>query len=164
LSERFIKCKCLSLPLLFVFIYILGFLFHSHILVFNFTFAFEMMEGRWRVWVLVHIGLCIKIIFFVCVCVCVCVCARGRGVWTQGFMLTCSTAWVTPPALFCVGYFWDRVSQTICLGWLQTPIFLISASWVAWIASVSHQHQAAKISILKSLISVHITCLSLYNK
>jgi hypothetical protein len=41
--------------------------------------------------------------------------------------------------LFCVGYFQDRVSWTICLGWLRTSIFLISASQVARITSMSHQ-------------------------
>jgi hypothetical protein len=45
-----------------------------------------------------------------------------------------ATPWATPPALFCDEYFWDRVSQTIYLSWLWTPIFLISASWVARIA------------------------------
>jgi hypothetical protein len=34
--------------------------------------------------------------------------------------------------------FWDRVSWTICLGWLRTMILLISASWVARITGVSH--------------------------
>jgi hypothetical protein len=50
------------------------------------------------------------------------------------------TPWATPPALFCVGFFWDRVSQTISPGWLQTSILLISASWVARITGVSHWH------------------------
>jgi hypothetical protein len=53
--------------------------------------------------------------------------------------------WATPPALFCVEYYQDnadRVSWTICLGWLQTAILLISASWVAGITGVSHQHPA----------------------
>jgi hypothetical protein len=50
-----------------------------------------------------------------------------------------STTWVTPPALFCTGYFWHRVSWTICLGWLQTTVLLISASQVARITGVSHQ-------------------------
>jgi low temperature requirement protein LtrA len=27
--------------------------------------------------------------------------------------------------------FWDWVSQTICLAWLGTSIFLLSAAWVA---------------------------------
>jgi hypothetical protein len=40
--------------------------------------------------------------------------------------------------VFCVGYFQDRVSQTVCPGWLQTGIFLISASWVARIIGMSH--------------------------
>jgi hypothetical protein len=39
-----------------------------------------------------------------------------------------STTWATPPTLFCVGYFWDKVSQTISLGWPWILIFLISAS------------------------------------
>jgi hypothetical protein len=34
----------------------------------------------------------------------------------------------TSPFFFCDEFFWDRVSWTICLGWLQTMIFLISAS------------------------------------
>jgi hypothetical protein len=41
------------------------------------------------------------------------------------------TPWATPHALFCDGFCWDRVEQTICPGWLQTAILLISASWVA---------------------------------
>jgi hypothetical protein len=35
-------------------------------------------------------------------------------------------------------FYQDRVSQTICLGWLRTANFLISASWVAKIIGVSH--------------------------
>jgi hypothetical protein len=51
------------------------------------------------------------------------------------------TPWATLPALFCkfFFFFWDRVLQTICPGWLQTVILLISASWVARITVVSHQ-------------------------
>jgi hypothetical protein len=52
------------------------------------------------------------------------------------------TPQVTPPATFCEGFFRDRVSQTICLGWLQTLILLISASWVARITGMSHQSVA----------------------
>jgi hypothetical protein len=37
---------------------------------------------------------------------------------------------------FCIRYFWDRVSRTVCLGWLWTEILLISASWVARIIGV----------------------------
>jgi hypothetical protein len=44
------------------------------------------------------------------------------------------------PALFCEGCFWGRVSWTICLGWLWTMIFLISASWVARIIRMHHLH------------------------
>jgi hypothetical protein len=43
----------------------------------------------------------------------------------------------------CDGYFWDRVLWTICPGKIvQTVILLISASWVARITGVSHQHPA----------------------
>jgi hypothetical protein len=38
---------------------------------------------------------------------------------------------VTPPALSCDGFIWDRVLWTICHSWLQTMVLLISASWVA---------------------------------
>jgi hypothetical protein len=50
--------------------------------------------------------------------------------------------WTTPPALFCVGIFQDRVLETIYVGWLWTAILLISASWVARITGVSCQHLA----------------------
>jgi hypothetical protein len=49
------------------------------------------------------------------------------------------TPWATLPTLFCDGFFWDRVSRTICQGWLWTMILQISASWVARIIGVSHQ-------------------------
>jgi hypothetical protein len=48
------------------------------------------------------------------------------------------TPLATLTALFCDGIFRDRDSLTICLGWLQTRILLISASWVTRITSVSH--------------------------
>jgi hypothetical protein len=38
----------------------------------------------------------------------------------------CTLSHSTSP--FCDGYFQDRISQTICLGWLGTMILLISAS------------------------------------
>jgi hypothetical protein len=40
---------------------------------------------------------------------------------------------------FCSGYFGDRISQTICLGWPWTMILLILASQVARITGISHQ-------------------------
>jgi hypothetical protein len=51
-----------------------------------------------------------------------------------------STTWVAPPAHFCDGLIWDRVSQTISPDWFQTRIFLISASWVARITGLSHRY------------------------
>jgi hypothetical protein len=55
---------------------------------------------------------------------------------TSGLLGRCS--WAIPTVLFCAAYFWDRVLWTICLGWLQTTILLISASWVARITGMSH--------------------------
>jgi hypothetical protein len=43
-------------------------------------------------------------------------------------------------SFFCVGYFWDRVLQFICPGWLQTVILLIAASREARITGMSHQY------------------------
>jgi hypothetical protein len=40
--------------------------------------------------------------------------------------------------LYCDGLFWARGSWSICLGWPQTSIILISASWIAGITGVSH--------------------------
>jgi hypothetical protein len=39
---------------------------------------------------------------------------------------------------FWEGFFLDRVLQTICPGWLQTSVFLISASLVGRITDMSH--------------------------
>jgi hypothetical protein len=49
--------------------------------------------------------------------------------------------WATLPALFLWGVFKIGSPRTICLGWLQTMILLISASWVARITGVSHRHR-----------------------
>jgi hypothetical protein len=65
-------------------------------------------------------------------------------VWTQASHLlgSCSTTWPTPPALFCKGFFQNRVSRTICQGWFPSKIFLISASQVVRITGVSLQRPA----------------------
>jgi hypothetical protein len=48
--------------------------------------------------------------------------------------------------------FRDRVSQTLCPGWLRTTILLISASWVATITGVSYWHLAKnKFFIIQEL-------------
>jgi hypothetical protein len=39
---------------------------------------------------------------------------------------------------FCEEFFWDRVSWTICLGWLWATILLIPAACVARITGMSH--------------------------
>jgi hypothetical protein len=55
-----------------------------------------------------------------------------------------STPWAILPALFLWRVLWDRVSWTICQGWLWTVILLISASWVARITGMSHHCPANK--------------------
>jgi hypothetical protein len=50
-----------------------------------------------------------------------------------------------------VGLSLVRVSQTICLGWLPTSILLISASQVARIIGMSHQHPTHRIFIRETL-------------
>jgi hypothetical protein len=56
-------------------------------------------------------------------------------------------------ALYCVGYFLDRVSWTICLGWPQTAILQTSAFQVARITVVSQWHPASNF-ILEALFLV----------
>jgi hypothetical protein len=56
-----------------------------------------------------------------------------------------TSPWVTPPALFLWRVFRDGVSQTICPGWLQTAILLISASQIVRITGMSHQLLAQKL-------------------
>jgi hypothetical protein len=48
--------------------------------------------------------------------------------------------WATPLALFLWRVFWARVLRTICPGGLQTTVLLISASWLARITGINHQH------------------------
>jgi hypothetical protein len=55
------------------------------------------------------------------------------GLELRVFTLSHSTS-----PIFAKG-FRDRVSRTICSGWLQTAILLIFASWVARITGTSHQ-------------------------
>jgi hypothetical protein len=61
------------------------------------------------------------------------------------------TSWVTPPALFCEGFFQDSVSRIIYLSWLQTVILLISASWVTRITGVSHQCPVYNVFFIRKL-------------
>jgi hypothetical protein len=49
------------------------------------------------------------------------------------------TPWATLPATFYDGFFWDRILQTICPGWLWTSLLLTSASWVDRMTDMSHQ-------------------------
>jgi hypothetical protein len=60
--------------------------------------------------------------------------------------------WATPPALFLWRVFQDRVSWTICLGWIRTAILLISASWVARITGVSYRHLARSFGLHRRVL------------
>jgi hypothetical protein len=62
--------------------------------------------------------------------------------WQYWSLNSGPSPWATPPALFCDEYFWDRVSRTICPGYIRTTILLISVSWVARIIGMSHWHPA----------------------
>jgi hypothetical protein len=62
-------------------------------------------------------------------------------VWTQGLTLTRQAFYHLSHSInpvFCIGYFQDRVSKSICPVWPQTMILLISASWVARITVMNH--------------------------
>jgi hypothetical protein len=63
----------------------------------------------------------------------------STGAWTQGLHLSHSTS----PFLWRV--FEIGSLGTICLGWFQTEIFLISVPWIAGITGVSHQSLALAV-------------------
>jgi hypothetical protein len=55
------------------------------------------------------------------------------GIELMTYTLSDSTS-----TFFCDAFFQDKVSRTVCPGWLRTFILLISASQVARITGVSH--------------------------
>jgi hypothetical protein len=67
----------------------------------------------------------------------------------------------TLTTLFSVEYFWNRVSRTVCLGWLRTLILLIYASWVARITGVSHHICFHLIEIL--VANTHLSLHAVYS-
>jgi hypothetical protein len=73
----------------------------------------------------------------------------GTGVWirTPCLLRRLSINWTTPLAFFCNEFFQDRVSRTICPGWLQTMILLISTSRVPRIIDVN-PHCLAHVILL----------------
>jgi hypothetical protein len=75
----------------------------------------------------------------------------GTEVWTQGLVdCKAGTLPLEPhtSSPFPSGYFRDRVSWTICPGWLRTLILLISDSQVARITGVSPWHLAKSMIFL----------------
>jgi hypothetical protein len=74
------------------------------------------------------------------------------GVWTQEFMVARQALLLLESVhqpFLCDGCFWDRVSWTICPGWLWTLILLIPAYWVARFTSVSHRWLASSHLLIK---------------
>jgi hypothetical protein len=63
----------------------------------------------------------------------------GLGFELRALQSRCSTAWTTPSVHFPLVNLKTDVSQTLCSGWPQTAILLISASQVARIIDVSHR-------------------------
>jgi hypothetical protein len=68
------------------------------------------------------------------------------GFELRAFSLSHSTS-----PFFCDGCLQDRVSWTVCPGWLWTMILLISASWVARITDMSHKHPALLLLLYRKL-------------
>jgi hypothetical protein len=61
-------------------------------------------------------------------------------------------------------FFQDRISWTVCLGWLWTAVLLISVSWVARITGMNYWHPASYfwrwlLPELLEICSFFITCL-----
>jgi hypothetical protein len=81
----------------------------------------------------------------------------GAGIWTQIYTLSHSTN-----SIF-VKNFQDRVSQTVCPGWLWTVNLLNSASWEARITGMSHQHRD-DLLCTKLLKILHNTELYIFTK
>jgi hypothetical protein len=79
-----------------------------------------------------------------------CLVVRGFDLRASWLPDRCST-WDTPTALSCNGFFRDKVSRSICPGWLRMAILLISAFQVARVTDVSHWYPA-KMIILNSLL------------
>jgi hypothetical protein len=67
----------------------------------------------------------------------------GTGVLNSGLCTCKAGALMLEPQPFYSGYFEDGVSWTICPGWTQTWILLISTSHVVRITGVSHQLPAS---------------------
>jgi hypothetical protein len=64
-----------------------------------------------------------------------------RRVWNQG-RSRCSTYLSHTSSPFCSGYFRDWVLRTVCPGWPQTSIFLISVSQIIRITGMSYRYRS----------------------
>jgi hypothetical protein len=67
--------------------------------------------------------------------------ALGLELWTSQLLGRHSTTWTTSSVLFYIEFF-QGSPELFALGWHLTMILLKSASWVARIIGMSHQHLA----------------------
>jgi hypothetical protein len=86
-------------------------------------------------WVCLYRSLSVCLSHSVSVSLVLCLSFLFGGFWVLNLE---PTPWASLPALFCDGFFQDRVFQSICLDYFQIMILLISASWVARIIGMSH--------------------------
>jgi hypothetical protein len=77
--------------------------------------------------------------------------------WWLGFELKAYFLNHSNQSFFCVVFFQDRVSTTICPGWLQTAILLISDTWVARRTGVNHWCPACFCKFLKKNQTIYCT-------
>jgi hypothetical protein len=62
--------------------------------------------------------------------------------------------------VFVLGFFWDRVSWTICLGWLWAMTLLISAFEVARITGVSYRNLTLPAEFRSLKLYIDLMCLA----
>jgi hypothetical protein len=85
-----------------------------------------LLQGWWRQILSFMVIVIETNLFFNAILVFFC----DTGIWTRDLHLE-----PLHQSFFCEGFFWDKVSWTISLGWLWTKILPISASWVVRITA-----------------------------
>jgi hypothetical protein len=95
---------------------------------YNFSLHFSYYEWNWEFFAWLDVIYILFKVFFFC----------STETWTQSLHLVSQPGPLHQPLLYmCGGFFQERFSQSICLGWFQTVIILISASRVASMTGVS---------------------------
>jgi hypothetical protein len=88
----------------------------------------------------------------------------GTGVWTQGFAFAKQALLPLEPQLqpIFLWLFWRWALANCFPGWPQTMILWMSASQVARIIGISHQHPAIIFILIKNLVEHLFIQLRLY--